>query len=545
VDRTIRTCSLALLLTVSGASAGFSKDSDVETDLYWQAQRAELAGNPASALKSYDRLLGKFPQSSVVVDRLFDLAVLQGDFPSALKAARAQQLSDAVDPALPLIFYVDAWKRKDWAEAAKATAWLQERGIFGFMAPLLNSWTQVAKGGAGSLANATLRDNGTLAYYSDDQFVYLDLANGNLDSAKRRLSTFPGFSDDYARHMALTAVEHLGRNGQAEFANSLLDHLGLESNAFGAKAAPFPSEQAIAALFSRLSTQLDEQGINEQALYFARLAQWIAPDSPFARITLAGQLAKRGQSPQASLLLDGVAQSRPQSSWALGSRARLLNDQGKSADALNLIQSARQQRPAANDLKLLEAQQLVANGDLDAAAAIYRVLVAGADVAAGKTGRRVTYRMLLAQVLDRQNNWPLTKAIYEEALAINDQNPQLLNSLGYGLLERREDLKRGFDLVSRAHRLAPQSPAITDSLGWAHYLNGNYESAIPLLERAVEDAINDVSINEHLGDAYWQVGRLHEARYAWRAAALQAEGEGSSRLATKIDLGLTEATAAP
>ena len=547
MDRTIRTCSVgaALALALAAASAAQAADEQAEVDLFWQAQRAELGGQPASALKTYDKLLAKLPQSSVAVDRLFDVALLQGDFASALKAARAQQLSDSGDASIPLIFFVDAWKRKDWAEAAKAAAWLQERGTFGFMAPLLNSWVQVAKGGAGSLANATLRDNGTLAYYSDDQLVYLDLANGNLDSAKRRLSAFPGFGDDYARHMALTAAEHLGRNGQAEFANALLQHIGLEANGFATKAEAFPAEQAVAALFSRLSAQLAEQGVAEQSLYFARLAQWIAPNSPHARMTLSAQLINRAEFAQASLLLDGIAETRPQGSWALGDKSRLLIAQGKSAEALKLIQAARAKRPAANDLKLLEAQQLVAGGNLDGAAAIYRALIANADTSGEKNGRRVTYRMLLAQILDQQNNWPATKATLEEALSLNNQNAQLLNSLGYGLLERREDLKRGFELVAKAHRLAPQSPAITDSLGWAHYLNGDYAQAIPLLEKAVEDAIGDVAINEHLGDAYWQAGRLTEARYAWRAASLQAEGESAVRLAAKIDLGLTDATAAP
>jgi Flp pilus assembly protein TadD len=96
-----------------------------------------------------------------------------------------------------------------------------------------------------------------------------------------------------------------------------------------------------------------------------------------------------------------------------------------------------------------------------------------------------------------------------------------------------------------AHKLAPNSPAITDSLAWGHYLNGDYAKAVPLLERAVEGAINDVTINEHLGDAYWKVGRAIEARYAWRAAVLQAEGEEAKRIAAKIDTGWSEATAAP
>jgi Flp pilus assembly protein TadD len=99
--------------------------------------------------------------------------------------------------------------------------------------------------------------------------------------------------------------------------------------------------------------------------------------------------------------------------------------------------------------------------------------------------------------------------------------------------------------VARAHELSPQSAAITDSLGWGHYLQGDLDKALPLLESAAQAAENDVAINEHLGDAYWKVGRKVEARYAWRAASLQAEGDAGKRLAAKIDFGWSEANAAP
>lgn len=544
MDRTIRICSLLALVAALATPAVARKSETPEADLFWAAQRADLSGQSAEALKGYDRLLAKLPQSAVAVDRLFDTAVLQGNFPAALKAARAQQLADSGSAALPLIFYVDAWRRKDWVEATRASAEIQA-GAFGFMAPLLNAWTAVAEGQGSGISNGTLRDNGTLAYYSDDQLVYFDLALGRIDSAKRRLTSFPGYGADHARQMALSSVEYLGRNGQGDFANSLLDHIGLESIVFSGKPEKFAPETALAALFARLATQLAEQNAPDQALYFARLSQWVAPDSPFARMALAGQLAERKLYAEAQAMLEGIAQTRPQWSWALGDKARLLSTQGRADDALKLIQAARAQRPEAADLKLLEAQHLSAKADLAGAEAIYRALVAKADNANAKNGRRVTYRMLLSQILDQRGDWAAAKAVLEEAMAINDQNPQLLNSLGYGLLERREDVKRGLELVTKAHRLAPQSPAITDSLAWGHYLNGDYAKAIPLLESAVENAIDDVAINEHLGDAYWQAGRQIEARYAWRAAALQAKDEAGVRLAAKIDIGWTEATAAP
>jgi Flp pilus assembly protein TadD len=69
--------------------------------------------------------------------------------------------------------------------------------------------------------------------------------------------------------------------------------------------------------------------------------------------------------------------------------------------------------------------------------------------------------------------------------------------------------------------------------------------AIALLETAAQGAPADVEINEHLGDAYYAVGRRLEARFAWRAARVYAEGGDASRLDAKIANGLGIASAAP
>ncbi len=46
-----------------------------------------------------------------------------------------------------------------------------------------------------------------------------------------------------------------------------------------------------------------------------------------------------------------------------------------------------------------------------------------------------------------------------------------------------------------------------------------YEEAVKHLERAVELKPEDPTINDHLGDAYWRVGRKLEARFQWAHAA--------------------------
>jgi predicted negative regulator of RcsB-dependent stress response len=47
-------------------------------------------------------------------------------------------------------------------------------------------------------------------------------------------------------------------------------------------------------------------------------------------------------------------------------------------------------------------------------------------------------------------------------------------------------------------------------------------------------------INDHLGDAYWKVGRHHEARFQWkRALALGPEDDAVSKIRLKLVKGLT------
>ena len=74
---------------------------------------------------------------------------------------------------------------------------------------------------------------------------------------------------------------------------------------------------------------------------------------------------------------------------------------------------------------------------------------------------------------------------------------------------------------------------------------GDYAGAVQYLEKATELVPEDATINDHLGDAYWQTGRLVEARYQWRRALqFGPEADEVKPIEAKLDRGL-EAPAAP
>jgi Flp pilus assembly protein TadD len=59
------------------------------------------------------------------------------------------------------------------------------------------------------------------------------------------------------------------------------------------------------------------------------------------------------------------------------------------------------------------------------------------------------------------------------------------------------------------------------------------------LERAIELKPDDPVINDHLGDALWQVGRREEANFQWqRALVFEPEPEEVDKIKAKIQGGL-------
>ena len=64
--------------------------------------------------------------------------------------------------------------------------------------------------------------------------------------------------------------------------------------------------------------------------------------------------------------------------------------------------------------------------------------------------------------------------------------PLLLNFMGYGQLERGEDIDAAEAMIRKASELAPDDASITDSLGWAEFKRGKVDDAIATLQRAAE-----------------------------------------------------------
>jgi tetratricopeptide (TPR) repeat protein len=538
------TAALAVVFpSVPVAVAAEATERDLQ--LYFEARLAEIDDRNSEALSGYIGLFKNHADSPALADRLFNNAIRSGDMAAALQAARAQLLKDQADGAAGMLMFADAFKRRNWVEAEAAAAQIEAKSNYAFAVPVLRGWINVAKGKPDGLKIDDPAAQNLLNYYSTDQRVYYALAAGDYADARDMLEAFRGVDGDFARDLLIRAASIYAANGDQKFSTRLIDQL-VERSYVAALTQPKQSkalakitpQQGLATLNNRLAGSLIEQGVPDQALILARIAVWLDPESDAARRTLARSLQEQQLGDHAQKVWATIKPASPYWPRSVQEQARHFSDKGDNQTALRLIEAALAQQPNSSNLLLLKGQALEQLNDHVAAGEVFGRLAGDAEKSSVRPKQLALYLLFYATALDKGGKWDLAKKSLIKAKNLDPTNPYILNYLGYSMLEHGEELDLALGYVKQAHLLAPESAAIADSLGWGYYLNGDYASAILYLEKAVQQSGSDVTINEHIGDAYWRAGRRVDARYAWRTAKLKAPEQDAIRLAQKIDLGL-------
>jgi len=129
------------------------------------------------------------------------------------------------------------------------------------------------------------------------------------------------------------------------------------------------------------------------------------------------------------------------------------------------------------------------------------------------------------------------------SLNINSNDPYVMNYLGYSWLERNIKIKEAFILLEKANKKKKDDPYITDSIGWAYYLTGNFNKAEKFLRKAVLLMPDDPIVNDHYGDILWKLNRKIEARYFWKSVLKleETEEEMINKIKQKLIIGLEDA----
>ncbi len=124
-------------------------------------------------------------------------------------------------------------------------------------------------------------------------------------------------------------------------------------------------------------------------------------------------------------------------------------------------------------------------------------------------------------------------SIMEKIIAINPNHASALNFIGYTLIDEQRDIKKGFELVSKAVRLEPKNGYFIDSLAWYYYKIKDYKTAWKYIQDAVRYVDNDPTIWEHYGDIALKLNKINEAKKAYKKA-LKNNHEDPAKIKRKL-----------
>lgn len=519
---------------------------------YVAARAASISGNHVQAAELYARLASGSSDSDLQ-RRAISEAITAGDMPLALRLVRQSAKPTAtVDSKLLLV--ADALKRNKGAEAVQWLSASSGGADLSFWSPMVQAWDAAQRRDSASAIAylAAVPRNSALAPFIDEESALVLLKLGRTADAETyarraigsagpreyrlRLALAQGFAAAGDRDRALAMLD--GVSGDTTAVRQALFSGGLKSLAIDSAAEAFSDQLVALALEMQRSDRPPTDPLN-----VVQIARYAAPDSSAAAILLGNLLAGDDRLADALAAYRSVSDRDPLKSEALDSEVRALSDAKRFDEALAVASRAAAAPNARSDDFARLGDVYSSMKRYNDAAAAYSKAVALAPQA--DTAHIWPLLLLQASALDSAKRWPEAKAALGSAIGMAPNEPLILNFLGYAKLEHGEDPNSAEALIRRASELAPNDASITDSLGWALYKQGKVEEAIDILQKAAVGDPAQAEIQEHLGDALYASGRRFEARFAWSAALATADDEETARIRSKIETGLTKATAAP
>lgn len=514
---------------------------------YVEARLAESSERPDAAASIYAETLRQNPDNLLLASKAYVKAIEAGDFDLAVRAVQAIDLRNGMDPEMPLLLFANAFAERDYKAAKLASLRLEALQNFGFLSPLLDAWLSTAEN-ENPLADLMLaKKSKTSSYYHEEQLILHSLARGDEADVIQLINAVVDRNEARMAPLRIIAARHflaqkkvpqalqiLNRKRTGPEAKMLRD---IQAGNAEKLAQKVDAQVGAGFLLQRLASDLGTQRAYFLGLVGAQAAYRVFPDSDYGQLILAEAYANTDNNIAARVELEKISSD---SAYALLANsievARFVEDKDY-AGARERLGTVIAKTPDEPELQALSGQLLQASGDYEGAAKAFQKAISLGETRDFSNALLASYWLSLGSAQERAGLWPAGLDSLKKANTLQPNSASILNYLGYAQLERRENTASAIAAIRKAHKLRSSSPAITDSLGWAYYITGDHEKAVGYLESARAGEPQDPTINEHLGDAYWAVGRKYEARYAWKSAKLFADAKDMQRLANKIDLG--------
>lgn len=554
----LRSCAalaVATALSISMPSTAGAQMFDVGPSVagaYLAARAAEIRYDLAAAAAFYSEVYERDPGNIALGARILSLWVEAGQVRRATNIAESILAADRGYEPARLVLAAEAIKDGDFGDARGHLEAIAGDSFTDLSTTLLVGWIEFGEGDTdAALARlAEGGDNGALL--TDFHAALIADLEGRSDEALALIE--PLYDPAQSQRVIEAYVRILARTGDvpqavavaAQFLEEVPDHPRLadllaqiESGADIAPMVETAGEGAAEVFYGLASTLIAAEQF-QVGINYLQIARYIGPSSDLATILLGQLLQAQDRYAEAVQVFDSLGEDSLYAANAIIAASIADASRGMSDGAIARLQP------------LVEADPANAQA-ADALASIYRsemrwqdandVLSATIDALESIDARH--WRLFYARGIsfERVGDWDDAERDFRRALVLSPDQPDVLNYLGYSLIDQGVNYVEALDMIQRAVEQRPNSGYIIDSLGWAYYKLGDYETAVAILERAIELAPTQPEVHEHLGDALWRAGRRLEAQFQWNHTLnYDPPADMRERIETKLEDGLSETT---
>lgn len=522
---------------------------------YLSARHAQADDDPVTASRYIDEVLKIDPENRSMQMMAYFQKAQAGDIDGARPYAEAA-FADRPGLALaPLLIAITDYAEGRFLSAQETIGSISGRNSLDVFMPLIRAWARapVQTHSESLAALAPYEGREELLELTASMSALLNEYYGRDEAALVYYRALAQNADKLPLYMLRLVTDGLHRLGKSDEARETVARYReardpatawqgyLEQ--FEDPDAPRPqvtaqvgmSEALYAMTRIRVATARRSSGL-QFALVFANLALYLNPDLDMLRRDLADVFAASGQHEMAVEILRDISKQDPGYLIAQIRLAEYLDRIGLTDEAVTTLEDLARAFPGLPE-PLISLGDILRNKERFAEA----VEVYDRAFARYPDGRPDSWAVYYSRgmALERTKMWDRAERDFKQALQINPEQAQVLNYLGYSWLDRGENIREARRMIEMAADQHPEDGFITDSLGWAMYLMGEYQEAVVHLERAVSIEPSDPTINDHLGDAYWKVGRETEARFQWRRAlTMEPDEDQAEVIRAKLQRGL-------
>lgn len=549
----LRTFTFSVALAIGGNSVL----ADGLSGAYLAGRQASYSGDFTAAAQYYTRALARDPSNPILLENAILAQLSLGKINRALPIARKVDADGLESQLANMVLTASLVADGDYEMLVDRLE--SDKGIGPLVDGLVLAWGHVGRGAMSDAISAfddVAKEPGLLSFahyhkalalasvgdFEGAQAIYSD-ANNSVQVTRRGVTAMA------------QVLSQLERNDEAI---ALLDGVfGIASNPASNPAAQalrrrleagevleFTSVQSardgIAEVFFSIASALEGDANPDYTLLYARIAEFLKVDHIDALLLSASLLERLERYELATQTYARVPADHPSFHEAELGRADVLRKADKMDAAIEVLQQLTRTHSEIAIVYSTLGDFLRQQKDFEGAVHAYDTAL----LLTGEEGRGrwfVYYARGISN--ERLENWVQAEADFRAALELNPEQPQVLNYLGYSLVEKQEKLDEALGMIERAVAAQPESGYIVDSLGWVLYRLGRYEEAVAHMERAAELMPIDAVVNDHLGDVYWAVGRHLEAAFQWRRALSFVDEETTEeaepdRIRRKLDIGL-------